>query len=46
MDPKKTSTRFSAIARTNAVVCFYLLLFFIVLMFIEPEIQPFVYVRF
>ncbi len=46
MDLKKTSTGFNAIAKKNAVVCFYLLLIFIVLMCVDPEIQPFVYVRF
>lgn len=37
---------FKEIVIINAEICLYILLFLFVLMYIEPEIQPFVYVRF
>jgi hypothetical protein len=45
MDQEKRS-RWLRLLRVNAIVVFYLLKFLLVLIYSDPEIQPFVYVRF
>jgi len=40
---KKSILKFT---KSNALIIFYLLLFLLVLIYSDPEIQPFVYVRF